>query len=152
MEFADKLEPFKTALLQSPVHRLLGNRKMLITIKDRETDRVYTVPAQYHEVDALVIVLVRNAQKRTWWQNFTQPGYASITIRGWRTSAQGFAPAPDSAIFREAARHALGGRRFIKSTFGIRLNRDAGLTPEQASKLAETTRIVVFDRTPQNAG
>ena len=150
MEFADKFEPLKTALLQSPVHRLMGARKMLITIKERKTDRVYTVPAQYHEVDALVIVLVRKPQQRTWWRNFVEPGYASITIRGWRTSAQGFAPAPSSPIFREAAKHALSSRRFVKSTFGVRLDQAAGLTAEQAAKLAEPTRVVVFDRTPQN--
>jgi len=146
------MEPLATALLQSPLHGLLGSRKMLITVKERRTDRVYTVPAQYHEVDALVIVLVRNPSQRTWWRNFVEPGYASITIRGWRTSAQGFAPAPGSPVFIEAARHALGGRRFVKSKFGIRLSPGEALTAEQAEKLAKTTRIVVFDRTPRNEG
>lgn len=144
------MEPLATALLQSPFNALMSSRKMLITIKERQTDRVYTVPAQYHEVDALVIVLVRNPSQRTWWHNFVEPAYASISIRGWRTSAQGFAPAPGSRVFVEAARHALSGRRFVKSTFGIRLAPGEGLTEEQADKLAETTRLVVFDRTPSN--
>ena len=146
--FADKLAPLTTAVLQSPVHRLLGGRRMLITIKEKKTDRVYTVPAHYHEVDALVIVLVRNASRNTWWQNFTEPAYASITIRGWRTSAQGFAPEPGAPVFLEAAKHALRNQRFVRSTFGVRLDPDEGLTAEQAEELARTTRVVVFDRTP----
>ena len=148
MTFSEKLEPLTTAVLQSPVHRLLGGRRMLITVKERQTERVYTVPAHYHEVDALVIVLVRNASRNTWWRNFTEPAYASITMRGWRTSAQGFAPAPGSPVFLEAAKHALRNHRFVRSTFGVRLDPKQGLTAEQAETLAETTRVVVFDRTP----
>jgi hypothetical protein len=143
-----RLNPLVMSILHSPIHALLSNRLMLVTVTGGRSETIYTLPVRYYELDALVIVLVPNAPGRSWWRNFVEPAYASITIRRGRTPARGFAPAPSSQEFAKAAERVLVRSRARRWLLSVELDRDKKLDSEQVEKLAEHVRIVIFDRTP----
>lgn len=138
--------PLIVPVLHCPLHRILSRKIMLVTVKGRRTETIYTFPVRYLEIDALVVALAPNARHRTWWRNFTEPSYASITIRGGRTAACGFAPAPDSPEFAKAAEQYLRQSWLVRRFFKVKLKKDQELTTEQAIALGEHTRVVIFDR------
>lgn len=146
------LAPTVIPILNSPLHPLLSHKLMLVTVKGRRTDTIYTFPVVYLELDALAIALVPNALGRGWWRNFIEPAYASITIRGARTPAQGFAPETGSPEFAMAAEQVLRRRRAMRRFFRVKLDEDKKLAAEQIEKLAKHARIVIFDRLPASAG
>jgi len=140
------LAPSIIPILYSPLHGVLSGKLMLVTVKQRRSETVYTFPVRYLEIDALVIALAPNAPSRSWWKNFIEPSYASITIRGRRTAACGFAPRSDTPEFAKAAEQYLRQSRIVRWFFGVKLKKDRPLTPEQAEALGQNTRVVIFDR------
>jgi len=58
---------FMAWVLRSPLHGMLSNGMMLITITGRKTGKKYTTPVGYYrEGDYLWIITSR---ERTWWKN-----------------------------------------------------------------------------------
>jgi hypothetical protein len=148
LRLAHGVSPIVAPLLVSPFHGILSGKLMLVTVKGRRTDTVYTLPVAYHEFDAFVVALVPDAQRRSWWRNFSEPRYASIIIRGARTAAQGYVPDPRSLEFSRAAAAILRQSRLARWLYGVKLDASKQLAAGEAEKLAENTRVVVFDRTP----
>jgi len=146
------LAPVVVPILYSPLHSLLSHRLMLVTVKGRKTDTIHTFPVVYLELDALVVALVPNELGRGWWQNFVEPAYASITIRGARMPAQGFAPETGSPEFAKAAEQLLRRSRTIRRFFRIKFNENDTLVADQVEKLARHARILILDRLPAKAG
>lgn len=64
-------------ILNSPLHRLLSSRVLLLTLKGRKSGKTYTIPVEYLcEGDA---VFVTTLQSRVWWRNLQ--GGAPVTVR-----------------------------------------------------------------------
>lgn len=58
---------FVAWVLRSPLHGLLSNGMMLITVTGRKTGKKYTTPVGYYrEGDTLWVITSRD---RTWWKN-----------------------------------------------------------------------------------
>jgi deazaflavin-dependent oxidoreductase (nitroreductase family) len=72
--------PFITALLRSPLHGLLSNGYMLITVTGRKTGRAYTTPVNYGRAgDTLTCLSKRD---RTWWRNLRNGTPVTVLLRG----------------------------------------------------------------------
>lgn len=78
---------FMAWVLRSPLHGMLSNGMMLITITGRKTGRKYTTPVGYYvEGDCLWVITSRD---RTWWKNLQ--GGATVDLLLKRKPVQGLA-------------------------------------------------------------
>jgi len=78
---------FMAWVLRSPLHGMLSNGMMLITITGRKTGRKYTTPVGYYvEGDCLWVITSR---ERTWWKNLQ--GGATVELLLKRKPVQAFA-------------------------------------------------------------
>ena len=68
------------ALLRSPLHGLVSNRVMLITVSGRKSGRLYTTPVNYvRDGDIITVISRRN---RTWWRNLRGGAQVTVRVRG----------------------------------------------------------------------
>ena len=58
---------FMAWVLRSPLHGMLSNGMMLITITGRKTGKTYTTPVGYYMEDGTMWVIT--SRERTWWKN-----------------------------------------------------------------------------------
>jgi deazaflavin-dependent oxidoreductase (nitroreductase family) len=70
---------FMAWVLRSPLHGLLSNGMMLITVKGRKTGKKYTTPVGYYrEGDCLWILTSRD---RTWWRNLQGGAQVELLLK-----------------------------------------------------------------------
>ena len=58
---------FMSWILRSPVHGMLSNGMMLITVTGRKTGKKYTTPVEYYRENGYLWVMT--SRDRTWWRN-----------------------------------------------------------------------------------
>ncbi len=69
-------------VLASPLHRLMSTRLALIRYQGDRTSTEYTLPVQYADTHHGIVVLVGDAETKTWWRNFTTMGQAQVLLAG----------------------------------------------------------------------
>jgi deazaflavin-dependent oxidoreductase (nitroreductase family) len=78
---------FMSWLLRSPLHGMISNGMMLITVTGRKTGKKYTTPVGYfHENGDLWVLTSRD---RTWWKNLQ--GGAEVSLLLQRRPVHAFA-------------------------------------------------------------
>jgi deazaflavin-dependent oxidoreductase (nitroreductase family) len=91
MAFADTMSTLAngtmSVLLRSPLHGLVSQRVMLITICGRKSGRLYTTPVNYVRDGDTITVVSRT--HRTWWRNLR--GGAQVTVRARGEDLKGVA-------------------------------------------------------------
>lgn len=70
---------FMTWVLRSPLHRMLSDGMMLITITGRKTGRQYTTPVGYYEEGGYLWVIT--GRDRTWWKNLRGGAKVELFIK-----------------------------------------------------------------------
>jgi deazaflavin-dependent oxidoreductase (nitroreductase family) len=71
---------FMKALINSPLHPLLGNSFAVITVTGRKTGRTITTPINTVSIgDALTVISMR---ERTWWRNLRDGRVAQLRRAG----------------------------------------------------------------------
>lgn len=78
---------FMAWVLRSPLHGMLSNGMMLITITGRRTGKTYTTPVGYYVEGEYMWVIT--SRERTWWKNLQ--GGAQVDLLLKRKPVQGFA-------------------------------------------------------------
>jgi deazaflavin-dependent oxidoreductase (nitroreductase family) len=78
---------FMVWLLRSPLHGLLSNGTMLLTVRGRKTGAPYTTPVDYYEEDGFIWIL--SNRDRSWWRNLQ--GGADVEMLLKRIGVKGFA-------------------------------------------------------------
>lgn len=78
---------FMSAVLRSPLHGMLSNGMMLITVTGRKTNKQYTTPVGYYEEDGCLWVLT--SRERTWWRNLQGGAHVDLLLK--RRLVKGFA-------------------------------------------------------------
>jgi deazaflavin-dependent oxidoreductase (nitroreductase family) len=68
------------AMLRSPLHGLVSNSTMLITLSGRKSGRTYTTPVNYVRDGDTITVLSRKG--RVWWKNLRGGAPVTLRIRG----------------------------------------------------------------------
>jgi len=78
---------FMSWILRSPLHGMLSDGMILITVTGRKTGKKYTIPVGYYrDGDYLWVITSRD---RTWWKNLR--GGASVELLLKRKSVTAFA-------------------------------------------------------------
>jgi deazaflavin-dependent oxidoreductase (nitroreductase family) len=76
---------FMSWVLRSPLHGMLSNSMMLITVKGRKTGREYTLPVNYYRENGNLWVLTN--RDRTWWRNIQDGAQVSLLLKRQPVSA-----------------------------------------------------------------
>lgn len=74
-----------TAVLRSPVHRIVSKSILLITFTGRKSGKTYTTPVSYSQSDDQVWIFTHAG----WWKNLRNNAPVTLRIRG--RELQGFA-------------------------------------------------------------
>lgn len=70
---------FMSWILRSPLHGLLSNGMLLVTVTGRKTGRKITFPVgYYHEGEYLWVITSRD---RTWWKNLRGGAEVSLLLK-----------------------------------------------------------------------
>ena len=119
--------PLVRRVLDSPGHRLVSGRLVLLAYRGRRSGREHRIPLRYAETEAgaLVAIAVRPDRKR-WWRAFRTAAPATLTVRGVRLGAVGLVAEGDE---RAMALGAYLGR-YPRSA---RLTRDAAVVVFEAT-------------------
>lgn len=78
---------FMAWVLRSPLHGMLSNGIMLITMTGRKTGKIFTTPVGFYEEGGYVWVIT--SRERTWWKNLQ--GGAKVDLLLKRKPVTGFA-------------------------------------------------------------
>lgn len=77
--------PLVSALLRSPLHRLLDQHTMVLTLTGLKSGKRYTFPVSYVREGADLLVI--SQKDRTWWKNLR--GGAPVLVSFWGHTLQG---------------------------------------------------------------
>jgi len=70
---------FMSWVLRSPLHGMLSNGMMLITVTGRKTGKQYTTPVEYFREDGNLWVMT--SRDRTWWRNLKGGAKVSLLLK-----------------------------------------------------------------------
>lgn len=76
---------FMSWMLRSPLHGMLSNSMMLITVTGRKTGKKYTLPVGYYPENGHLWVIT--SRDRTWWKNLKGGAEVSLLLRRRPVSA-----------------------------------------------------------------
>ncbi len=69
-------------ILQSPLHRMMSSKLVLIRYKGGHTGTEHTLPVQYADTHNGLVVMVAKPETKTWWRNFTTMGQVRVLVAG----------------------------------------------------------------------
>ncbi len=69
-------------ILQSPAHPILSGSTALIRYTGNHTGERYTLPVQYADAHNGLVVMVGQADTKTWWRNFIDMGQVKVLLKG----------------------------------------------------------------------
>ena len=72
-------------ILRSPLHGMLSNGMMLITVTGRKTGKKYTTPVGYFRKNGTLWVLT--SRNRTWWKNLQGGAEVALLLKRQPISA-----------------------------------------------------------------
>jgi len=70
---------FMSWVLRSPLHGMLSNGMLLITVTGRKTGKQYTTPVEYFREDGDLWVMT--SRDRTWWRNLRGGAKVSLLLK-----------------------------------------------------------------------
>jgi hypothetical protein len=82
-------------LLRSPLHGLVSQGMLLITVTGRKSGTAYTIPVEYRWEATCVTIISR--QGRTWWKNVAGGAPVSLHLRGQEVSGQATILSPNDS-------------------------------------------------------
>ena len=98
-ERATKLiNPLILRILRSPMHGLLSERLLIISVRGRKTGTLYHVPVEYRQ--ELGEITVYSHQDRAWWRNLQGGADVNLHLRGFDVHAVGEAIEDRGTVIR----------------------------------------------------
>lgn len=87
MNWQKLYNPIVLSLLHSPLHRLLDEQTLAITVTGRKSGRDYTLPVSYLRDGEDLLVI--SEKDRTWWKNLRGGTPVTVLLNGHRLQARG---------------------------------------------------------------
>jgi F420H(2)-dependent quinone reductase len=140
-----RLNPAVAWLLRSPLHPVLSSGLALLRVTGCRTGRRYWIPVGYRREGDGLTVLVSRARRKQWWRNYREPAPVDVLLRGQLRHGTAHVVPPGSAPFAAAFEETFRRLPRLGGQFGIRYDRQAGLTPSQVQTLATTGAVVAIE-------
>ena len=94
------INPFVSAILRSPLHRLLSPLVLLLTYTGRKTGRSYTIPVGYSREDDTFTIW----SAHPWWKNLSGGAPVVVRLRGRQRTGWAVAIEDREAVLTEVER------------------------------------------------
>ncbi len=102
-----------SALVRSPLHRLLSGTVVLLRYRGRKSGQLYTIPVQYARADGDLVLFAMGAARKQWWRNLRSRPEVDVLLRGvWRRATARVVPG-DEVLARRYAERSRSARRQI---------------------------------------
>lgn len=129
---------FMTWVLRSPVHGILSNNMMLLTVTGCKTEKKYTLPVGYYREGEYLWVIT--SRDRTWWKNLR--GGAEIGLLLKREPVTAFAePELDEQMVEDRMYEYLRHVPQAARSLGIRM-KDKNADAEDVARTAKARLFV----------
>lgn len=69
-------------VLESPLHRLLSAKLVLLRYQGTRSGTQHSLPVQYADTHSGLVVAVAKPDTKTWWRNFTTMGQVQVLLAG----------------------------------------------------------------------
>ena len=110
---------FMKAIINSPLHPLLGDNFAVITVEGRKTGRQYSTPVNATtNGDSFTVVSLRS---RSWWRNLRGGRLAQLRVSGKRCTVRGEVLERRDEVIDGLARYFQQQPSYAKH-FGVRLD------------------------------
>lgn len=130
---------FMKAILNSPLHSLLGDSFAVITVTGRKTGRAISTPVNVSYADNYYTVV--SMRDRTWWRNLRGDKPARLRVGGKTLTVRGEIVDDPGAVgeeLRQYFRQHPGNAKY----FNIRLTPEGEPDPEGLQSAAEERLII----------
>ena len=82
--------PVVRGLLDSPAHRLLSGRLLVLEYRGRRSGRTFRIPLRYAATrDGSLVAIAVEPDRKLWWRSFATSDQATLILRGGRVEAHG---------------------------------------------------------------
>jgi hypothetical protein len=82
--------PVVKAVLGSPAHRLLSGGLIVLAYRGHRSGRTFRIPLRYATMPGdRIVALAVGADGKLWWRSFSQPGPATLLVRGVERAVSG---------------------------------------------------------------
>ena len=137
--------PLIVFLLRSPLHGMLSQNMMLVTVTGKKSGKRLTIPVNYLcKGGEFFTVSWRN---RTWWRNLRGSAPAILRVKGQALQSVGEAITDDVSVTAELARY-LGQMPHYAKYFRVALDTAGKPNPAEVA-LAARERVMVRFRVCQ---
>ena len=126
-------------LLRSPMHELISQNFMLVTVTGKKSSKPYTTPVNYSREGNMLTVI--SHRDRTWWRNLRGGCPLTIHLQGRDFNAVGMVIEDDAGVTRDLADYLQKNPQLAKY-FSVSLD-TAGQPSTQDVAQAAGTRVVV---------
>jgi hypothetical protein len=133
-----------SALLRSPLHRLLSNRCIVLSFKGRKSGKTYTFPVGYYEQqgDACLVVPLH-----IWWKNLRGHVPVTVWLKGRKYQGTADAFRGDEATVQEIQR-LFQTSPDLRRVYKLPLDAQGLVDSERALQIARTLPLVRLRLTP----
>ena len=130
---------FMKAIVNSPLHPLLGDKFAVITVEGRKTGKLYSTPINaVKEGDTFTVVSLRS---RNWWRNLKGGRPAKLRVSGKQYSVRGEVLEDHGAVAGSLAR-CFKQNPDCARYFGVRLASDGEPVRDDLDK-ATDGRVII---------
>ena len=130
---------FMKAMINSPLHSLLGDSFAVITVTGRKTGRPISTPINVsRDEGSYIVVSMRN---RTWWRNLRGNTQAQLRVKGKTFQVRGDVIEDPSAV-REELRQYFRQHPGNAKYFNVRLTPEGEPDPEGLQHAAEERLLI----------
>jgi hypothetical protein len=148
MWFMNKIaNPFVRLILRSPLHGLMSAGLLLISYRGRKSGKEYTLPVQYTQDGKKIYIIPGMPEQKTWWRNLKGGLPVRLTLRGQVVNGNGIIleQPRDAAEILTASELSLKRSAQLARMYGVRIEADGSLNPDDLRKLAEKIIITRVD-------
>jgi len=130
---------FMKAIVNSPLHPLLGSNIAVITVEGRKSGKRYATPVNtVRDGDTFTVVSLRS---RTWWRNLRGERLATLRASGKQYSVRGEVIENRDEVVAGLAQHFRQHPDYARF-FGVRLAADGRPMQEDLERVADERVLI----------
>jgi hypothetical protein len=141
------VNPLMRLILNSPLHGMMSAGLLLISYRGRKSGKEYTLPVQYTQDGKKIYIIPGMPEQKTWWRNLKGGLPVRLTLRGQVVNGNGIIleQPRDAAEILTASELSLKRSAQLARMYGVRIEADGSLNPDDLRKLAEKIIITRVD-------
>jgi deazaflavin-dependent oxidoreductase (nitroreductase family) len=134
--------PILTWLLRSPLHSLVSNSTMLITVTGRKSGKEITLPVNYVDIGEELMTV--SFKQRSWWRNLSGEAPVAVLLRGRNVKAHSVIIEDDEGVAKQLAAYFKKVPQYAKYLH-VRLDNSGTPLPDDVFASAKE-RVIILTR------